>query len=475
MEKNYLPPAPSHGESTNDKILDFREIFGRLRRGRVQILALVLIGAAIAPVVYLSTSPFSTETSSIRIVFSFPGFEAGEYPDHSKFQMDDLRSGRYLAGALARQHLNLSAKDTDDISNGLLVAPVIPPEISAEHERLRNSNVGIMPYSPNEFIVSINLPRSFPLSAKQREQLLLDIVDSYKTNFQQTYADAPPTFGDAFKVLAGQDIFNYEYLLNKEFQTMIDFLDTRTKDAPIFRSRTTGLTFGDLARRTHELVESKVYFIFAQIRKLGYTDNPDGSLRQLQYHISIYKQLALEASDEETFVNGLLAKDQEREQSYVLGIKSQAVQQKQEAPIVDKNLVDSLLANDSFNFLVRTDLDIGIRQRQLQRQVDILDQRYEWVAEAAKEPTSDHEREVNAVKDELRSLEPFYLKFVSDIRNEAMDYAQQRFADAIKITDYPRSESLARRIILICAIGAALGCLLGTGLSLLDLCIGKDR
>jgi len=475
MEKNNHPTATFSGKGENDEILNLREIVGRLRRGGRLIIALIFIGATVAMVVDLLDSPFSTETTSTRIVFSYPGFAADEYPDHSKFQIDDIRSGRYLADALARQHLKLSAKETEDIATGFLIEPVIPPEIAAQRERLRNSNVAMQPYSPDEFVLSINLPRSFPLSSNQRRQLLLDIIDGYKINFQQTYADTPPTFGAAFDVLAGQDISSYEYVLNKEFQTMIDFLDTRSKDAPTFRSRSTGLTFGDLARRTHVFEETRLFSILSRIRKLGYTSDPETVLGQIQYHISVYKERLLDATNEENVVNILLAKAQEREQSYVLGIRSQATQQKQDTTTVDKGLIDSLLANDSYNLLIRRSLDIGIHQRQMQSQVDILNQRYTWVADAAKAPGSDHEREINAVKEDLRGIESLYLKFVSDIRNEETDYAQQKFADAVKITNYPVSESLYRRIVLICAIGAALGGMLGAGLSILDVPVGKGR
>jgi len=218
-----------------------------------------------------------------------------------------------------------------------------------------------------------------------------------------------------------------------------------------------------------------LFSILSRIRKLGYTSDPETVLGQIQYHISVYKERLLDATNEENVVNILLAKAQEREQSYVLGIRSQATQQKQETTTVDKGLIDSLLANDSYNLLIRRSLDIGIHQRQMQSQVDILNQRYTWVADAAKAPGSDHEREINAVKEDLRGIESLYLKFVSDIRNEETDYAQQKFADAVKITNYPVSESLYRRIVLICAIGAALGGMLGAGLSILDVPVGKGR
>src|SRR5579871_6204035 len=84
-------------------IIDLLDIFTRLGRGLGQILGLAMLGAVIAIFGGLATRPWQLVPTSTRVAFAFPGFEKGEYPDHSRFQPDDLRAPGIIAEALKRQ------------------------------------------------------------------------------------------------------------------------------------------------------------------------------------------------------------------------------------------------------------------------------------------------------------------------------------------------------------------------------------
>ena len=91
----------AHSNSESDSI-DIRELLGRLKCGLPMIIGMTLLGLAIGAGAYFASGQFLTVTTSTRVVFSFPGFERGEYPDKSKFQPDDLRSPEIVAEALKR-------------------------------------------------------------------------------------------------------------------------------------------------------------------------------------------------------------------------------------------------------------------------------------------------------------------------------------------------------------------------------------
>lgn len=86
----------------------------------------------------------------------------------------------------------------------------------------------------------------------------------------------------------------------------------------------------------------------------------------LTYLLTVTGALPEKAIEEEKVVDDLLAKTQERSENYVLGLKSQATQARPETPILDQGLIDSLLANDAYNFLVRRALGAGLAVKRVQ-------------------------------------------------------------------------------------------------------------
>jgi hypothetical protein len=56
-------------------------MLGRIMRGLPVTLGLALLGLAIAAIVYFAAGSFASVATTTRVVFSFHGFERGEYPD----------------------------------------------------------------------------------------------------------------------------------------------------------------------------------------------------------------------------------------------------------------------------------------------------------------------------------------------------------------------------------------------------------
>src|ERR1700677_3484638 len=87
-------PNESHHPVDRDRdsyeSIDLREVFSRLCRGLVPTLGFVALGLVLATVIYLVASPSTLATTSMRVTFAFSGYGKGEYPDHSKFEPDDM-------------------------------------------------------------------------------------------------------------------------------------------------------------------------------------------------------------------------------------------------------------------------------------------------------------------------------------------------------------------------------------------------
>jgi len=498
MTSSSTPPsadASSHSSShhpvdtdyDSSEGIDLREVFARLCRGLAPTLGLAALGLVIAAVIYLAASPFTSATTSMRVGFAFNGYGKGEYPDHSKFQPDDVRAPDVIVEALKRQGLDTTGDFQGRVRAALTIEGIIPPNVIKERDRLRAIGQTSAAYIPDEYLVTLTLPRKFTLTSRQRELLLNEIVSVYEEKFQHTYAEAPLAFGNAFETLRAADYSEYELILTEEIQNITDFLrqqlnidkdetaTTNANPARTFRSRTTNLSFSDLLEQTRLFAQIRLNESLGVIYQNGLSRNRATAMVKMDYYLRTLEDQEQKAIEEEKVVDDLLAKSQERSQNYVLGIKSQAAQQRPESPILDQGLIDSLLANDAYNFLVRKALDAGLAVKRIQSDKAQLLERRKNMETFLKSTGEDQSAIIAQVQKSLTDLETSYKVLISNIRMTHADFAKQQFADAIRISMQPETGGKYRQLVVAGAVGGFIGLALGMGLSLLGVDIGAVK
>lgn len=458
-----------HAGNSNEDGADFTEVLARLHRGLPAIIGLAALGAAAAVIIYLLACPLFPTTTSMRVSFSFPGVGRGEYPDHSKFQPDDLRSPEVIIEALKLQGLEPTEDTQFRIRAALTIETLIPPNVIKERDRLRAAGQTLAPYFPDEYLLSLVLPRSFKFNAAQRERMLTGIIRAYQSRFQRTYSDVPLAFGNAFESLKSADYYEYEIILNGEIQDVIAYLDQQLEQAKLFRSPSTNLTFGDLVAQTKLFSRIHLYETLGFIRKNGLSRDRETALVKIDYFLQSLQDQEQKAIEEAKVVDDLLTKTQERSQNYVLGIKTQATQQRNEATTVDQNLIDSLLANDSYNFLVRQALTAGLKVKDIQAEKAQLMERRKDMERFLNSDTRDQSVMFKRVQQSLGELQDSYNQLILNIRKTHSDFAKQQYADAIRITMPPITSNLYRSLSLAGTIGGLIGLLLGAAFSLLGI------
>lgn len=478
------PPGPASGSVSNHPVetdpdsyegIDLREIFARLCRGLAPTLGFAVLGFALAGVVYLAASPFASVSTSMRVTFAFNGYGIGEYPDHSKFQPDDLRAPDIIGETLKRQMLDVTEDFQSKIRAAITVEGLIPPNVIKERDRLRAGGQTPAPYIPDEYLVTLTLPRDFPLGSRQREVLLNGIVSSYQEKFQRTYAELPTAFGNAFESLHKADYFEYELILNEEIQDIASFLSQQLDQAKTFRSPTTNYSFGDLIRQTDLFSQIQLSETLGIIRQNGLSANRAMAMVKMDYYLRALEDREQKAIEEEKVVDELLNKTLERSQNYVLGIKSDATQQRPGGPILDQGLIDSLLANDASNFLVRRALEAGLNVKRVQAEKAQLLERRKSMETFLNDKGEDQSALIAQVKDSLASLETAYKELISNIRKTHADFARQRYADSVRVSMQPATGHIYRPMASAVGVGAFLGLALGIGLSLIGIYVGPKR
>jgi len=318
------------------------------------------------------------------------------------------------------------------------------------------------------------LPRSHTLDRNQRSRLLNEIVSAYRDRFHRTYVQIPQDFGNAFESLQGADYFEYEFVLSSEIQRLTSFLQKQVKAAPMFRATSTTQTFNDLLHATELFAQLRLNEVLGLIRANGVSRDRHLAMVKMDYHLSRLEDRERQAVEEERVITELMTRTQERSPNYVLGIRSQA-QQRPEAggPILDQGLIDSLLQNDAYNFLMRRALDAGLIVRGIQAEkARLLERRKSMEAFTSEDRRT--QADVHAqLETTLKSLAEDYLHLVSRIQGTYTDYARQEFADAVRVSGQITTDSALRSLAMAGIVGLALGMALGSGLSLLGIYIGR--
>lgn len=459
----------SYGEQ--QEFIDLRDIFRRLGRGFRQALGLALLGLVIGAAADLLVSRFLPPSSSTKVVFNFPGFSTGQYPDGSKFEPDDLAAPDVIADALGRAGLDASSHVQAEIRAGLSVQGIMPADVAKERDRAVSLGQNPPAYIPDEYSVTLTPRHGISLNRQQRAALLISIIDAYRDKFERTYANLPLAFGDAFETLKSADYFEYVIVLPEEISSIKAFLRQQLDQAKNYRSPTTNLSFNDLLNQTELFSQIRLNATLGLISSHALSRDRPLAIVKMHYYLRTLQDQEQEAIEEERVVQDLLAKAGNRQQSYVLGIKSQASEQRPDAPLLDQGLIDSLVANDAYNLLVRRALDAGYEVKRIQAEKTRLLERVSDMVSASNMSEAEQRMALSQVDASLADLKAAYDDLVDKIRKTQADFSNQQFADAINLSDEIRTESTLKSMAEAGAVGLFLGAAFGMGLSLLGVFI----
>ena len=450
----------------SDDSIDFADLLRRVRRGLPLILGLAFTGLALGIVISLVAANKQPAVSTLRVTFGFPGFERGTYPNETKFQPDDIRAPDVVNEAIKRLGLKSTESDFSSRIRGAIgISGLVSPNIIKERDRLRAAGQTLPAYIPDEYEISLSLPRDYLLDIRQRELLLAEIVNAYLEKFRRTYVLLPPQFGNAFNSLKEADYPEYELTLTKEANSLIDLLRQQIVQSKQFRSPTTNLSFQDLLKETELFTQLRLDAVLGQIYTEGLSKDRSAALVKMDYKLRLLRDQEQLLKEQATVVAELLAKTQDRAQNYVLATKAQAPQGTQ--PMLDQGFVDTLLANDAYNFLVRKALDAGLAVKRVQADIAQLQDRRQLLETFTKGQAKDQSDAIANTRASLATVEANYQNLLGEVRTTLEDYSRQEYADAVRISMQARTGSLIVSLLIGTVIGASTGFALGLGLSLL--------
>ena len=461
---------PSHAGEMPDDTIDIRDILSRLTQGWRQIVGFSLVGLALTGMIAAAACFLQKSTTSARVSFT-------PTSPTVKFQPDDLRAPVIVAEAMQRLGLDGSRDAQSKIRGAISVEAIIPASVTKLQDRQRLAGQTPAPYTPDEYTLTLALPRSFPLSRSQRERLVVELVNVAREHFRRTNGTTSVAFGAAFETLRGADFPEYEIIFNTELTNLANYLAEQEKIAPSFRSPSTNLSFGDLQQQTDLIAEVELNEVLGLIFEKGISRSPETTQLKIGYYLKRLELDEKRALETERVVKNLLTQATRQTEGYVLGAKSSAAPTTADsAPALDQGLIDSLLANDSYNFLVKKALAAGLAVKQVQADKGRLERiRNNLLPSSQADTTPTAQKEATeALTRSLEKLKGSYEQLVTNVRKVQSDFDEQSFGHAIRLSSQVRTPGILKTLGIGALIGALLGGALAAGLSLLGIYVGRN-
>jgi len=450
-----------------DDSIDITDLLRRLKRGLPRTLALTLIGVSLGIAGSLLLLQGQTPVTTLRVAFGFPGAERGTYPNGSKFQPDDVRAPDVIIKAL--EQLGIADPEgnlASSLRGSITVSGLVSATIVKERDRLRAAGQTLPPYVPDEYEISLSLPRSHELDINQRGFLLTEIVNAYQEKFRRTYVALPTQFENVFDQLKTADYVDYQPVLTRQMNQLTGFLAQQVATAKQFRSPTNGLSFQDLQRQAELFTEIRLNEVLGILYRGALSRDRQVAIANMEFQIRMLDDRERQLIEEQTVIIDLLERTKNSSQNIMLADKTEIARSPQ--PVLDKGLIDALVANDSYNFLVRRALDAGLAVKKVQSEKAQVIDRLKRFEEFAKQPPAQEAQMQQQAVTALSALESNYHGLLENIRTCLEDYARQEFADSIRVTRQALTKSWLMRIILGAILGCGIGMPLGLGISLLD-------
>jgi len=270
-ESNQQPYPQNYPPYYEDEInlIDYIRV---LWKWKGLVVAGTLVCAIVAMGITMVRYP-ANHVTECTISLNFPGIEEHKNPDGTLFNKEQIITPAILTRATAF----LQKKDMvfGDMRGMVGITAVIPPEIQ---EKIGKAKKGGESYTfyPNQFSLAITLEQNDVFSIRERNQILLSIVDEYRKDFEKKYGEEPLVAIEfPANFLANSDYLDVINTFKARTNNFIKFLDSRIAKAGFFRSQETGYSFMDVKNDLELLKNIEISEIEATIKTLKLTKNKE--------------------------------------------------------------------------------------------------------------------------------------------------------------------------------------------------------
>lgn len=459
-------------QEDHDDEIDLGQLIRKVIDGKKTILLWTLLALLITIVGFGGYSIVMQDqvgTVSTVLSFNFEGIEEGLNPHGDDFSISEITNKKVLEDTIVQLGLAAKGIDSEVLRKNMVIQGIVPQDIikqmslinqMAEKDVSQLEKLSNMVYHPTQYKIDLHILKDMNLNGEEAEQVLMALVNNYKEYFMDKYNDRKVLSTAITTVdLDRYDYSEYVMLVDEHLNLARVYLEDKELEAPDFRSKTTGVGFGDLISQVELAQNVEINNVQAIIDTFIVSKNKE---RLFSIYSNKVETMTLEMNQYKQQGTALrqAAADYKKDSMVVLGNDGleSAMEITQNSEAYDQFIMDAVIAEEKANELK---YDIQLYQELLGR----LTQADE--AELAVDITP----YIGQVEEDIAYIAENVKTLFENI-NTTVDeyYTREVFKGSVKM-DIPAiysSNSMAgiKKFIMAVAISAVLGMMIGVMLAL---------
>lgn len=305
-------------EETQIDLINIAGHMNRRKRLYIYIMAVAACAGLLIGLIAIGIDYIAGQNTYARAVITlqYEGIENGLDPNGAAFDINKIKSPRVIEDAL--MSLGTTEFDSEKIRESIDIEGVIPEdaveritvikEMSLEDVSNYEKILDVS-YFPSQYIVYLRKNRG--MSGRDTVQVLNAVLESYRANFMDTYANT-----EVLTVTANLiDYKDYDYaeamdLLETQMEIMQSYVTERRDQAPEFRSSGTGLSFGDISMALDTISEIDIANLNSYIESHTLTKDVSRQREYYEYRIKKYNMDIAECQVELSNIQSVIDKYQ---------------------------------------------------------------------------------------------------------------------------------------------------------------------
>ncbi len=351
-DEQFEPSPPTFGDAV--RYLWDRRV--RLGKYFVGLVAVGVIGT-------LAWSYSRERVAEATLSLDFKGIEKGQYPNGRTFSIVGLKGPKILRRAVKEMGKEASFPSVEKVARGILIEPVIPPDVQARWKKQDKAGSNREEYFPSSFRITAGLNG---LSGDENVQLLFALNQAYQQEAKYEQLGALKFMGEVARYKPGELVRLYDYwdlprILGENVAVLGGNLRDLTEEAKDFRDPKINVSFQDLEQDLTVWSSTRLQSLRGLVdgdRLVKDRDSMVKRLRarqeQLDIQIRGVTQELLEATK--------LLEMVDRPRTTLAGPMSG----KDGLPVIDTNALDRLVASDYVGAVVKRVTSLQEKKTRLQ-------------------------------------------------------------------------------------------------------------
>jgi len=285
-----------------EREISLQELFSVIWKGKIIIIiiTIVVLGITIGGTIMSKNS--KSQVSTV-VSLQWNGISDGQYPDGTSFNYKNTIQPYVISEAID-ENSGLDVND-NQVRNAISIKPIIPNSALAAIEKAIKDGETANYYATN-YKITIN-NGSLGISVDQARDLLSDIIDNYRSDFNRRYIQQALIMD-----LTNIDFNELEYIdAYRIFESQMDLItktvEIKLVNAQNFISSKLNIGFNDILIRSNLLNDTKLNQIASRINTYYLSKDIDYLLTKYSYQIDMLELDLAEAKAKEINLSNLVA------------------------------------------------------------------------------------------------------------------------------------------------------------------------